>query len=52
MTGRSSSGGLEGDVVSEAFELGDEPAGGAFGIAAAEVVAGFAVEPCTAYRGK
>src|SRR5437763_10072242 len=35
----SSGGGLQGDVVSEAFELGDEPAGGAFGVAAAEVVA-------------
>src|SRR6266508_5615342 len=40
-----SSSGLEGDAVSEAFELGDEAAGGAFGVAAAEVVAaGFAVE--------
>src|SRR6476646_2685007 len=39
MTGRSSSGGLQGDVVSEPFELGDDPAGGAFGVLAAEVVA-------------
>src|SRR5437763_9860498 len=45
MTGGSSGGGLQGDAVSEAFELGDEAAGGAFGVAAAEVVAaGFAVE--------
>ena len=42
---RSGSGGLEGDCVSEAFELGDQAAGGAFGVAAAEVVAaGVAVE--------
>lgn len=34
-----SGGGLERDVVSEAFELGDEAAGGAFGAAAVEVVA-------------
>src|SRR6266508_5089056 len=40
MTGGSTGGGgMEGDVVSEAFELCDEPAGGAFGVAAAEVVA-------------
>src|SRR6266508_1906517 len=40
-----SSSGLEGDAVSEAFELGDEASGGSFGVAAAEVVAaGFAVE--------
>src|SRR5712691_11597685 len=39
MTGGSSSGGLEGDAVSESFELGDEAAGGSFGVAAAEVVA-------------
>src|SRR3989442_1048971 len=45
MIGESSGGGLEGDVVAEAFELGDEAAGGAFGVAAAEVVAaGLAVE--------
>ena len=31
--------GLEGDGVSEAFEMGNEPAGGSFGIAAGEVVA-------------
>src|SRR5947199_704113 len=44
MTGGSSSG-FECDAVSEAFEFGDEAAGGAFGVAAAEVVAaGFAVE--------
>src|SRR5712691_3378381 len=45
MTGGSSSGGFEGDAVSESFELGDEASGGSFGVAAAEVVAaGFAVE--------
>ena len=45
MTDGSSSGGLEGDAVSESFELGDEAAGGAFGVAVAEVVAAqFAVE--------
>ena len=45
MTGGSSSGGLEGDVVSEAFELGDEAAGGVFGVEAGVVVAAeFAVE--------
>src|SRR5437667_6787749 len=45
MTGWSGGGGLEGDVVSEAFELGDEAAGGALGVAAGEVVAaGFAAE--------
>src|SRR3972149_2642159 len=32
-----SSGGLQGDVVSEAFELGDEAAGCVFGVAAVEV---------------
>src|SRR5437879_12801854 len=35
----SGSGRLEGDVVSEAFELSDEAACGAFGVAAGEVVA-------------
>src|SRR5438034_8154766 len=36
---------FEADVVAEALELGDESAGGAFGVAAGEVVAtGFAVE--------
>src|SRR3989304_3456765 len=45
MTGGSSSGGLEGDVVSEAFELGDEAAGDGFGVAAGVVgAAEFAVE--------
>src|SRR3989442_5021378 len=45
MSGGSSSGGFEGDAVSESFELGDEASGGSFGVAAAEVVAaGFAVE--------
>src|SRR6266852_7891413 len=45
MTVASSGCGLQGDVLAEAFELGDEAAGGAFGVAAAEVVAaGFAVE--------
>src|SRR6266496_4243530 len=45
MTGGSSGGGLECDAVAESFELGDEAAGGAFGVAAGEVVAaGFAVE--------
>jgi hypothetical protein len=40
-----SCGGLEGDVVSERFELFDETAGCAFGAAVGEVVAaGFAVE--------
>src|SRR6266545_34062 len=39
MTGGLSSGGVQGDVVAESFELRDEPAGRAFGIAAAEVVA-------------
>jgi len=39
MTGGSSGGRLEGDAVSESFELGDEAAGGAFGVAAAVVVA-------------
>src|ERR1700681_2952833 len=38
-------GGLQGDVVSERFELFDEASGCAFGVAAGEVVAaGFAVE--------
>jgi hypothetical protein len=32
-------GSLEGDGVSEAFELGDESSGGAFGVAAGEEVA-------------
>src|SRR5712691_10843416 len=45
MIGGSSSGGLQGDGVAESFELGDEAAGGAFGVAVGEVVAaGFAVE--------
>src|SRR5262245_54431729 len=45
MTGPSSGGGLQADVVSEAFELGDESAGEAFGVVSAEVVAPeFAVE--------
>src|SRR5438034_11729541 len=45
MTGGSSGSGRQGNVVSESFELGDEAAGGAFRVAAAEVVAaGFAVE--------
>jgi hypothetical protein len=35
----SSGVGLEGDVVSEGFELGDEASGVAFGVAALEVVA-------------
>jgi len=30
--------GLEGDLVSEGLELGDEAFGGAFGVAAGEVV--------------
>jgi hypothetical protein len=34
----SSSVGLEGDVVSEGFERGDEALGGAFGVAAGEVI--------------
>src|SRR5579875_2942616 len=36
---RGSGGGLQGDLVSESFELGDEPSGLAFGVAAGEVVA-------------
>src|SRR5579885_404214 len=45
MTGWSSSGGLEGDVVSEPFELSDESASEAFGVVAGVVVtAEFAVE--------
>src|SRR5881227_2017731 len=45
MTRWSSRGGLQCDAVSEPFELGDQAAGGAFGVAAAEVVAAeFAVE--------
>src|SRR5262245_51968469 len=36
---RGLGGGLEGDVVSEPFELRDEPSGLAFGVAAGEVVA-------------
>ena len=39
MTRGSSGGGFEGDAVSESFELGDEAAGGAFGVAAGEVIA-------------
>src|SRR3954451_2113898 len=39
MTDGSSGGGPECDVVSKAFELGDEPAGGAFGVVVGEVVA-------------
>src|SRR5512132_3121823 len=45
MTVASSSCGLEGDVLAEAFELGDEAADGAVGVAAGEVVGpGLAVE--------
>jgi transposase len=45
MSAGSGGGGFEGDAVSEPFELGDESAGGAFGVLAVEVVAAeFTVE--------